>query len=510
MSQNLTGAINILRGPLTIDCSGSTVGSCSFNTPFLSSIFGSNGFSLSGCTFGECVQQYVLDQALGIAEAVTGDETLGGGVIAGLAVVGAILLAVIGLVIWGFIAQRKARQNQRTDGIIPQNGGVGIKWSGVSYEVKTASNTWDRAVVWLKGSGKLSEGAQNSEDGQAIGPDGGKIVLRESHGQIPPGGLVCILGPSGAGKSTLVDILAGKRKAGKVGGFVGFTDKQGGGKVKIGYVDQVRLHYATMAPDIQSDVLSPTSTVLETLIFAARLRLPESVPIAVKVQRAQTVLEQLGLEHVAHTRVGSTEHRGISGGEMRRVSIGVELVAAPDVLVLDEPTSGLDSVSAARLVNVLKALTEGPNKTTIIASIHQPSSALYHSFDQVVLLAQGRQLYFGPGRAGPAEWFASHGRPCPPGYNVADHLLEIASSPSSDLPHGQAAMVDIEKKTESSGSPSSGTSERQDVDSLERHLTADQSDNLMVITRTWSMGIRPAVRIDGGLRLNVLQLSLPR
>ncbi len=89
----------------------------------------------------------------------------------------------------------------------------------------------------------------------------------------------------------------------------------------------------------QSDVLSPTSTVLETLVFAARLRLPENVPDTIKQERAQTVLQQLGLTEIAHSRIGNGERRGISGGEMRRVSIGVELVAAPDVLIADEPTS---------------------------------------------------------------------------------------------------------------------------------------------------------------------------
>ena len=125
---------------------------------------------------------------------------------------------------------------------------------------------------------------------------------------------------------------------------------------------------------------------------------------------------------------------------MRRVSIGIELVAAPDVLVLDEPTSGLDSVSASRLIKLLKSLTEDPeNKTTIIASIHQPSSALYHSFSQICLLSTGRQLYFGPGGARPAEYFAGQGRPCPEGYNVADHLLEIASGSSEGLRTGKEA-----------------------------------------------------------------------
>jgi len=220
--------------------------------------------------------------------------------------------------------------------------------------------------------------------------------------------------------------------------------------------------------------------VLETLLFAAKLRLPESVSSAVKAQRAQTVMEQLGLEHVAHTRVGSTEHRGISGGEMRRVSIGVELVAAPDVLVLDEPTSGLDSVSAARLIKLLKGLTTGSNRTTIIASIHQPSSALYHSFDQVVLLAQGRQLYFGPGGVKPAEYFASQGRPCPRGYNVADHLLEIASSPRDGLPTGSAAILSTPRDGDNSGGTPSSRSESNEEHSLERRYTVEKSDSPLV------------------------------
>lgn len=92
----------------------------------------------------------------------------------------------------------------------------------------------------------------------------------------------------------------------------------------------------------QEDVLPVTITVSEALLFAARLRLPEYVTDAEKRQRVEDVLEQLGLTHVRDSRIGGqTSHaRGISGGEMRRVSIGLELVASPDVLILDEPTSG--------------------------------------------------------------------------------------------------------------------------------------------------------------------------
>jgi ABC-type multidrug transport system ATPase subunit len=156
---------------------------------------------------------------------------------------------------------------------------------------------------------------------------------------------------------------------------------------------------------------------------------------------------------------------------MRRVSIGIELVAAPDVLVLDEPTSGLDSVSASRLIKLLKSLTEGENKTTIIASIHQPSSALYHSFSQICLLSNGRQLYFGPGGSKPAEYFEKQGRPCPEGYNVADHLLEIASGSSEGLKTGQQAS-----NTGSMGSSvSNSNSEHRKENSESRFVEEDMS-----------------------------------
>ena len=92
----------------------------------------------------------------------------------------------------------------------------------------------------------------------------------------------------------------------------------------------------------QQDVLPAMLTVAEALLFAARLRLPEYVTDAEKRQRVEDVLEQLGLTQVRDTRIGgrASHARGISGGEMRRVSIGLELVASPDVLILDEPTSG--------------------------------------------------------------------------------------------------------------------------------------------------------------------------
>jgi ABC-type nitrate/sulfonate/bicarbonate transport system ATPase subunit len=126
----------------------------------------------------------------------------------------------------------------------------------------------------------------------------------------------------------------------------------------------------------QQDILPATLTVREAILFAARLRLPESIPFSEQLARVDDVIEKLGLTRVADVRIGDGEKRGISGGEMRRVSIGLELVAEPDVLILDEPTSGLDSVSASQVARVLHGLAHNKqNPTAVIASIHQPRSA---------------------------------------------------------------------------------------------------------------------------------------
>ena len=154
-----------------------------------------------------------------------------------------------------------------------------------------------------------------------------QTILDSLTGMVCPGEIMAILGPSGAGKMTLVEILAGKAKSGRISGRVSFT---GGEGRQVGFV-------------LQQDILPPQLTVHEALLFAARLRLPESIPDLQKQMRVEEVMEQLGIDKIAGVRIGgsSGRGRGISGGEGRRVSIGLELVVKPDVLILDEPTSGL-------------------------------------------------------------------------------------------------------------------------------------------------------------------------
>lgn len=125
--------------------------------------------------------------------------------------------------------------------------------------------------------------------------------------------------------------------------------------------------------------------------------------------------------------------RGISGGERKRVSIGYELISEPSILLLDEPTSGLDAHSARRVVQQLRI--EAQRGLAVMATIHQPSSEVFHMFDRVILLAEGRVIYNGKPHD-VQEYFAAEpfgvkmGQYC----NPADKLLTFACIPNRCFP----------------------------------------------------------------------------
>lgn len=252
----------------------------------------------------------------------------------------------------------------------------------------------------------------------------GKQILRGISGIAQPGQIMAVMGASGAGKSTFLDILARKNKRGHTTGSMFIN----GEKVLdheyrnvVGYVDQ-------------EDTLMPTLTVHETILTSALLRLPADMGISVKEQRVIEVMQQLGIYHIKDQMIGSEEGkgRGISGGEKRRVGIACELVTSPSILFLDEPTSGLDAFNAFNVVECLVTLAKTYNRT-VIFTIHQPRSNIVALFDQLVLLAKGQTVYSGPFTSCQA-YFDSIGYSCPPGFNIADYLVDLtmhASAPRS-------------------------------------------------------------------------------
>jgi hypothetical protein len=151
----------------------------------------------------------------------------------------------------------------------------------------------------------------------------------------------------------------------------------------------------------------------------------------------------------------SVGRRSISGGEKRRVSIACELVTSPSILFLDEPTSGLDAYNAFNVIESLVRLARD-YKRTIVFTIHQPRSNIVSLFDQLVLLGQGRLVYAGE-MAKCHEYFASIGHPCPPGFNIADFLIDLSS---------QAARESVSAGEYSASGADSPTAEGEDQTNL--------------------------------------------
>ena len=192
------------------------------------------------------------------------------------------------------------------------------------------------------------------------------------------------------------------------------------------YGGSLDLLTVTSAYVTQTDVLLPTLTVRETLLYAASLRLPSPTTSEQRTQLVEEIILELGLKECAGTRVGDGFKKGgCSGGERRRVSIGVQMLRNPSILFLDEPTTGLDATSAFHLVKTLKHLAN--TGRTIITTIHQPRSDTFFLFDRLTLLSKGDVVYTGA-TSECLSWFDGL---LPgglrPHVNPADYLIDIVA-----------------------------------------------------------------------------------
>lgn len=230
-------------------------------------------------------------------------------------------------------------------------------------------------------------------------PNDPNIILRGASGALRPGRMTFILGPSGAGKTTLLKILAGRKKTGVSGCLYG----AGRSSVLVA----------------QDTTLIDTLTAGETLRFAASLKLP-NISYRERSNAISAVTKQLGIHEVLNTRAGR-----LSGGERKRLIIACELLTDPTIMLLDEPTSGLDAVSSLSVARALHNVARSGR--TIACVLHQPSSQLFNTADDVIVLANGRTLYAGSIGDVPAA-LSRAGFTCPQYYNIADYLLEIASN----------------------------------------------------------------------------------
>lgn len=242
----------------------------------------------------------------------------------------------------------------------------------------------------------------------------GTVVLRNICVSIKPFNVTAIMGPSGAGKTTFLSLLRGQAHYARVTGAMTVNDHPVESlerlKTRTAYVPQ---------DDIVNDELSVEENIMySALLFNKRghLRVAEVMPMVIQAERLLDII------HIRTSVVGSAAKRGISGGQKKRVSIGMELMKEADMFFLDEPTSGLDSASSMLVVNALHFLaSKGVNVST---TIHQPRQEILNLMDNLLLLAPGgRVTYYGP-IIDLHYHFSQLNYTCPMGINIADYVMD--------------------------------------------------------------------------------------
>jgi len=292
-------------------------------------------------------------------------------------------------------------------------------------------------------------------------------VLKNCDGFIEPGELVCVSGGPDAGVSALMALLAGEissdrsiwdrlkhpgaRKTSSTS--IGFappkdelerqmrvdsekrakqqhhshpTDTFVHGEVLYDGIPRTQNFVQQVGFAPKNDNHLPYLTVYETLYFSARLRLPAALPDKIVHLRVMMVLKLLGLTHVRDTVVGDAMIRGISGGEKRRVGMGVEMCAGHSCILADLPTNGLDSASALGLLQAMAYSCVGG--FSLLFSIVQASQAILDLVDRIVLLCKGSIIYTGPPNQ--AEFYLSSlGFRRPRGKALPQFLEECSANP---------------------------------------------------------------------------------
>ncbi|KAI9099899.1 putative ABC transporter [Phlyctochytrium arcticum] len=262
-------------------------------------------------------------------------------------------------------------------------------------------------------------------------------ILQDFAGVVHHGELLVVLGPPGSGCSTFLKTIAGETN----GFFVNETS----------YINYQGISAAQMHSDFRGeaiysaevDVHFPQLTVGDTLAFAAAARAPRTMPLGVERDLftshiAQVVMAIFGISHTINTRVGNDFIRGVSGGERKRVSIAEAALSGAPLQCWDNSTRGLDSANAIEFCKTLRLSTNNWGTTACVA-IYQAPQAAYDLFDKVVVLYEGRQIYFG--RTGDAKAFWEKvGFQCPARQTTPDFLTSLTS------PHERIARPGWERQ----------------------------------------------------------------
>ncbi|KAH9905245.1 ABC transporter-like protein [Xylariomycetidae sp. FL2044] len=239
-------------------------------------------------------------------------------------------------------------------------------------------------------------------------------ILRDLEGIIHSGDMLLVLGRPGSGCSTFLKTLAGNTRGFQVDqesniSYQGCSDTASSHEFRgdCVYLDELDVHF-------------PELTLGQTLEFAASARKSAS-----PAGRGRATAVKFGLDASFHTRVGSALIRGISGGERRRTSIAEASLCGAKLQAWDNTTRGLDSATAHRLIRSSRQTAESQG-TIIAMSLYQASEEIYANFDKVLLLYEGRQIYYGPGDSA-SEYFENLGLVRPKNATTPDFLTSLTN-----------------------------------------------------------------------------------
>ncbi|KAE8392144.1 ABC-2 type transporter-domain-containing protein [Aspergillus alliaceus] len=266
-----------------------------------------------------------------------------------------------------------------------------------------------------------------------------RTIIDEFTGCVRPGEMLLVLGRPGSGCSTFLKVIGNQRS--------GYRSVEG--DVRYGGADA-----QTMADKYRSEVLYnpeddlhyPTLTVRDTLLFALKTRTPDKasrLPGESRKEYQETFLSAIAklfwIEHALDTKVGDELIRGISGGEKKRVSIAEALVTRASTQSWDNSTKGLDASTALEYVQSLRSLTDMANVSTLVA-LYQASENLYNLFDKVLLIEEGKCVYYG--RAESARlYFENLGFECAPRWTTPDFLLSVVDPQARRVRQGWEGRI---------------------------------------------------------------------
>lgn len=395
-----------VQGPASFTCEKQDgAGACTLNVPeFLVPEIGVT------CTTGQCVPQVQMIEDTLNAPSLEYDgtsvNTALNACIAAIPTIVLCLMSVMVLFYWLKISPLYdvvPCEYGKDDSLVENEiGNHCLAWNHLSVDMPLSKRMRSHGM-------KTSRGIKEKRDERADR----WTILTESSGEASSGEVVGVLGPSGCGKTTLLSALSGDTHGSlrqmKVLGSV-FLDGKPIDPRRVAFLPQI-------------DSLIPTMTLRENLVFTGILKL--DAPRDDVKQRVESIMKELGISDIADSYVGGSSNiRGISGGERRRLTIGMALVSDPECLVLDEPLSGLDSYNALVVTKTLKSLAR--KGRIVMYSMHQPSDEMFNALDKVIFLAHGSIAYQGS-PAGARQVLSTldasiHGRP------IADSMIDVLSN----------------------------------------------------------------------------------